>query len=127
MISQLVRLAAFDCIINNADRKGGHCVVDSQGHLWGIDHGIAFHPAPKLRTVIWDFAGQPITESLLTDMEALCGKVADPHSTIRQQFSELLSEEEIAALQARVRRLLKSRRFPQPGQPQLPGRRCNRS
>jgi hypothetical protein len=58
MAPQLSRFAAFDYVVNNADRKGGHCLIDSEGHLWGIDHGIAFHVSHKLRTVIWDFAGQ---------------------------------------------------------------------
>src|SRR5215510_4087159 len=67
-MDQLRRFAAFDYLINNADRKGGHCLVGPGNHLWGIDHGIGFHTAPKLRTVIWDFAGQPIPAELLEDV-----------------------------------------------------------
>ena len=55
----LKRMAAFDYLANNADRKGGHCLLDAEGRVWGIDHGLCFHTQPKLRTVIWDFAGEP--------------------------------------------------------------------
>jgi len=70
--AQLMRFAAFDYIVNNADRKGGHCLLAADGHLWGIDHGLAFHSAPKLRTVVWDFAGQRVPDVLLADLERLC-------------------------------------------------------
>ena len=55
-------MAAFDLVANNADRKGGHCLVDAEGHIWGIDHGLCFHVQPKLRTVIWDFGGEPMPD-----------------------------------------------------------------
>jgi hypothetical protein len=112
---QLSRLAVFDTIINNADRKGGHCLVDPQGHLWAIDHGITFHSAPKLRTVIWDFAGQPIPEDYLTDLDRLCATIEDDTSNFRMALGELLSNHEINTLRARVRNLLKTRRYPLPG------------
>jgi uncharacterized repeat protein (TIGR03843 family) len=112
---QLMRLVAFDVIVNNADRKGGHCLVDSQGHLWGIDHGITFHTAHKLRTVIWDFAGQPIPAALLTDIERFGCSLEDKRSAFHSRLAELISEAELSACHARVRRLLKARRFPQPG------------
>jgi|FLYN01.1.fsa_nt_gi uncharacterized repeat protein (TIGR03843 family) len=112
---QLVRMAAFDHVVNNADRKGGHCLLDSQGHLWGIDHGITFHAAPKLRTVIWDFADQPIPEAILADLERLCRSLEDPSSPYRQALQKLLSAKEIMAFQNRVRRLLECKRFPMPG------------
>jgi uncharacterized repeat protein (TIGR03843 family) len=54
---QLARLCLFDVLVNNADRKGGHCLLDANNQLWGIDHGITFNADHKLRTVIWDFAG----------------------------------------------------------------------
>lgn len=115
MTPQLKVMAAFDCLVNNADRKGGHCLVDSQGHLWGIDHGITFHTNHKLRTVIWDFAGQPIPDELLASMEALCIQVDDPDSSYRQAMLSLISEAELRAFQTRMRHLLRTRRYPQPG------------
>lgn len=115
VIPQLMRLATFDCVVNNADRKGGHCLLDSQGHLWGIDHGITFHTSNKLRTVIWDFAGQPIPSALLPDLERLCASLDNVETPYRKELCQLLSEAEIWALHNRVRHLLRSKRYPQPG------------
>jgi len=115
IMPQLMRLSAFDCLVNNADRKGGHCLLDAQGHLWGIDHGITFHAMHKLRTVIWDFAGQPLPDVMLADIERLCGKSSDSETDFRKSLKNLLSPQEIEAFQARLRRLLKSRHFPKPG------------
>jgi len=115
MRPQLSRLAAFDTIINNADRKGGHCLVDSEGHLWGIDHGISFHSAPKLRTVVWDFAGESVPEDYLADLDRLCVSLEDEGSSFRLSLAELLSNHEINTLRARVKQLLKTRRYPLPG------------
>jgi hypothetical protein len=115
LIPQLMRLSAFDYIVNNADRKGGHCLLDGAGHLWGIDHGITFHTSPKLRTVIWDFAGKPIPDELLTDLERLCGQTEDSTNPFRKGLDGLISEREIASFQARLRHLLRSKKYPQPG------------
>ena len=112
---QLMTLAAFDYVINNADRKGGHCLLDSDDHLWAIDHGIAFHSMPKLRTVIWDFAGQRVPERLLADLQRLCGLLESGESAFRFNLDKLLAEAEIAALMARTRRLLNRREYPRPG------------
>jgi uncharacterized repeat protein (TIGR03843 family) len=65
---QYVRLAAFDLITNNADRKGGHVLLDRSGHIWGIDNALCFHRIDKLRTVIWDFAGEMVPDPLLADI-----------------------------------------------------------
>ncbi len=113
--SQLMRISLFDALINNADRKGGHCLLDPNQHLWGIDHGIAFHSAYKLRTVIWDYAGDPVTDAMMTDIERLCVKLEDANSDYRQQLCNLLSQLELKAFQQRVKSVLKTRRYPQPG------------
>jgi uncharacterized repeat protein (TIGR03843 family) len=68
---QLRRMAVFDIVSNNTDRKGGHCLPDAEGHIWGIDNGLSFHAEFKLRTVIWDFAGDEIEPDLLADLDAL--------------------------------------------------------
>lgn len=112
---QLLRLALFDVIINNADRKGGHCLIDANGHLWGIDHGIAFHAQHKLRTVIWDFAGQPVHDTLLEDLERLLALLNVPSSDYRRQLDALLSRDEVVALRSRIRAVLQSRQYPAPG------------
>src|SRR5712691_10814787 len=64
-------VAAFDVVVNNADRKGGHCLLGEDGTIWLIDHGVCFAVEPKLRTVIWDFAGDPLPESLCRDLGRL--------------------------------------------------------
>ena len=66
--ADLRRMAAFDVVANNADRKSGHCLIDGDGHIWGIDHGLCFHAEPKLRTVIWDFADEEVADDLLADL-----------------------------------------------------------
>lgn len=115
MHSQLMRIVIFDAIVNNADRKGGHCLLDARGHIWGIDHGITFNSSHKLRTVIWDFAGQPIAERLLTDLERLCVALGDSTSAYRQQIHKLLTQGELDAFQRRIDRLLEQRKYPLPG------------
>lgn len=112
---QLQRIAAFDYITNNADRKGGHCLLDRNNKVWAIDHGICFHPAPKLRTVIWDFAGTPVADSLLNDMQRLADQLNAHTSELRQIVDRLLTDSEIHAFQARLRRILQRREFPRPG------------
>ncbi len=112
---QLRRFALFDYLINNADRKGGHVLLDPSGHLWGIDHGIAFHRDHKLRTVIWDFAGQPVADELLADIERLLACLDDADSAFVRAMCELLSEGERLAFRRRVEKLLHSRRYPQHG------------
>jgi uncharacterized repeat protein (TIGR03843 family) len=107
----------FDFLINNADRKGGHVLLDSNDHLWLIDHGICFHTELKLRTVVWDFAEESIPASLLDDVHRFQRQLGEEGQT-RARFQELLSDEEILAVRARAEWLLTQRRFPRPG----PGR-----
>jgi len=115
MMTQLERMAIFDVIANNADRKGGHCLLDDDDHLWGIDHGLTFHATEKLRTVIWDYSGQPIPAAILADLEALRRRLANDRDDYTQSMAELLSRSEMRMLKARVERLVRSRVFPQPG------------
>lgn len=105
MLYQLRRLALFDLIVNNADRKAGHVLRGPDDRLWGIDHGLCFSAPFKLRTVIWDFADEDIDDELLDDMTPLADEVPD-------EISEHLSWFEIEALQARVRQLLMFPQFP---------------
>lgn len=112
---QLRLVATFDYIVNNADRKGGHCLVDHNGHLWAIDHGITFNAEHKLRTVIWDFAGQSIPDSLMEDLQRLCAQLDDANSEYRKKLDSLLDAREIGAFHRRIQRLLQAGRYPQPG------------
>lgn len=98
---QLRRMAVFDFISNNTDRKGGHCLIDADGHIWGIDNGLSFHAEFKLRTVIWDFGGEPIDEELLGDLENLVDSGLSP------EVSRLLGSFERDAVLGRARALLR--------------------
>jgi uncharacterized repeat protein (TIGR03843 family) len=111
---ELKRLAAFDLIANNADRKSGHCLLDREGRLWAIDNALTFHAEPKLRTVIWDFADQPLPADVLAGLHALQSSLAEG-SPLSQALERLLSQEERTALGRRVDCLIRSKRFPQPG------------
>ena len=68
---QFKQIALFDLLVNNADRKAGHCLRDENDHIWAIDHGVCFAVEPKLRTVIWEFAGQPIPDQLVNNLKTL--------------------------------------------------------
>lgn len=116
--TQLQQIVLFDLLINNADRKGGHVLLDEDEHLWSIDHGICFHVEYKLRTVIWEFAGTPIPPAQIAALEQLQTKLADSTNTSIQQLRNLLSEREMAAFRQRLQRLLDQGSFPHPG----PGR-----
>lgn len=111
---QLRQLALFDFITNNADRKSGHCLVGEDQRLWAIDHGICFHTEYKLRTVIWEFSGEPIGADLLAALEQLRKDLTDFRSEIVQQLCALLSETERKMLSARINSLLRSGRYPPP-------------
>ncbi|HET7725589.1 MAG TPA: SCO1664 family protein [Propionibacteriaceae bacterium] len=99
------RLALFDCIANNTDRKSGHVLLGDDGHVYGIDHGLCFAADFKLRTVIWDFAGDAIPDEDLAAIEPLA-------TSVPRILSALLSRDEVEALQLRVRRLLATRVLP---------------
>ncbi len=113
---QLKKLSLFDYVVNNADRKGGHCLLDETGHLWAIDHGITFNVDHKLRTVIWDFAGEMIDDDLLVSLEELYEvKLADSSTPFYQALCDLLTGAEINALRSRLKRLITQKRYPKPG------------
>jgi len=114
LVEQLRRMAVFDFIANNADRKGGHCLLDEDGRIWGIDHGLCFHEQFKLRTVIWDWADEEIPAGWLDEVEAL-GLELVTASEKAAPLLELLASAERSAMLERVERLLARRRFPTPG------------
>ena len=103
----------FDLALNNADRKGGHILRGADGHLWLIDHGLCFHVEDKLRTVIWDFGGEPIPDDLAADFDRVENELA-PEGTLRAELEQHLRPGEVSALAARIRRLLKAGCFPMP-------------
>ena len=103
---QLRTMCAFDLIGNNTDRKSGHCLLGVDGHIWGIDHGLMFHHEFKLRTVIWEFGGEPVPDRLL---EA-AGGLADEE--LPDPLAALLDPFERDAVRARARALVAAGRFP---------------
>lgn len=112
---QLLRPAAvYDVLINNADRKAGHVSLMSDGRIQLIDHGVCFHEEYKLRTVIWDFAGEAIPSALLEDLKNLAAKLED-RGSLRVDLAKLLSSAEIEALRDRISHLLRDGHFPAPG------------
>lgn len=103
---QLRRICLFDIVANNTDRKSGHCLLDTDGHIWAIDNGLAFHEEFKLRTVIWEFAGEPLPPPLVADVERLVG-VGVPSALV-----PLLDDAERGAILERARAVLRRGMFP---------------
>jgi uncharacterized repeat protein (TIGR03843 family) len=103
----LARLCAFDLVANNADRKSGHCLLGKDGRLYAIDNGLCFHAEPKLRTVIWDLAGEPVPD----DVRAAMGRLA--REGLPAPLVELLDAGERQALVARARAVGRAERFPE--------------
>jgi uncharacterized repeat protein (TIGR03843 family) len=100
----------FDLLSNNADRKGSHVIIEEGTRkLWLIDHGLCFHEDEKLRTVIWDYAGQPIPEELLLPLMHL-----PSDKNLLADLQPYLSPGEISALLARAKALVSARVFPHP-------------
>ncbi|MCE9623594.1 MAG: SCO1664 family protein [Actinomycetia bacterium] len=102
---QLRQVAAFDLIANNTDRKSGHVLIDENDHLWGIDHGLCFAADFKLRTVVWEFGGEPIADELV---EA-AARIA---KSVPLDIAALLADDEVMALQERARWVVEHREFP---------------
>jgi uncharacterized repeat protein (TIGR03843 family) len=108
---RLRRMALFDVVVNNADRKGGHVLVDGSGAVLGVDHGVCFHAEPKLRTVLWGWVGRQLTAHERRLLEALH---AELDRELGVQLGELLSAQEVEATTRRVDELLRAGRFPPP-------------
>ena len=108
----------FDMLINNADRKGSHILLDNDRNLWLIDHGVSFHVDYKLRTVVWDFIDEPIPENLVKDLRRLVELLHPvsqaPVSKYVKELYQRLSLPEIKALRLRALRLVEGERFPAP-------------
>jgi hypothetical protein len=107
------RIALFDVITNNADRKSGHCLFDAKDEVWVIDHGLTFHVDQKLRTVIWDFSGEELPADLCGDVER--SLIAVEKGDLATTLQELLSPGEVRMLKRRLRAVLAPDwRFPEP-------------
>lgn len=106
--AQLRRVAVFDVVANNADRKSGHCLLTEEGHVWAIDNGLTFHTEAKLRTVIWEFAGEKVADELL----AALGPLSE--GQVPARLGELLGDDELRAMARRATALVRRGRFPKP-------------
>jgi uncharacterized repeat protein (TIGR03843 family) len=108
---RLARMAVFDAVINNADRKGGHILPTVDGHVYGVDHGVTFHVDEKLRTVLWGWADAPLPD----DAAEVLGKLrADLGGELGTALAEHLTTRELSALCRRLDALVTSGRFPPP-------------
>ncbi|MGI8524018.1 MAG: SCO1664 family protein [Nocardioides sp.] len=115
----LRRMTIFDVVVNNADRKGGHVLAMSDGHRYGVDHGVTFHSEPKLRTVLWGWAGEDVPDEELAVLEALAH---DLRADLGDRLLDLLTPHEVSATLGRTTRLLRTGTLPHPqgGWPAIP-------
>ena len=111
-IRTIQKIAIFDTIINNADRKGGHIIQDENGKIWLIDHGLCFHPEYKLRTVIWDFADQKIPDELLEEMQRFLNIIKNEEFLLVKKLKNFLSSVEFFMIINRTEELLSAGTFP---------------
>jgi uncharacterized repeat protein (TIGR03843 family) len=108
---QLRRIAVFDAVINNADRKGGHLLPTPGGHVYGVDHGVTFHVEDKLRTVLWQWAGNRLPGEIVADLEALRAQLG---LTLGERLHELLTTREVRRTIRRVEQLIARTHHPEP-------------
>jgi len=116
---RLRRMTVLDVVLNNADRKGGHVLLEPGGAVHGVDHGVSFHVEPKLRTVLWGWAGDPLRDE---EVDVLSRLRADLGEGLGSALAELLTRSEVLACRRRIDRLLTDRRLPFPveGWPAIP-------
>ncbi|MCZ2839072.1 SCO1664 family protein [Modestobacter sp. VKM Ac-2985] len=110
-VPELRRMAVFDAVVNNADRKGGHIIPMPGGHVYGVDHGICFSAEPKLRTLLWRWAGKPLTAEAVTVLHELDDQL---RGELGDQLHEHLTRREVRRTQQRVAELLRTGVHPQP-------------
>ncbi|MEU2349604.1 SCO1664 family protein [Modestobacter sp. NPDC049651] len=110
-LPELRRIAVFDAVVNNADRKGGHLIPMRGGHVYGVDHGVCFSVDPKLRTLLWRWAGKPLPVASLEVLERLAD---DLRGDLGEQLHEHLTRAEVRRTQQRVDGLLRTQLHPEP-------------
>jgi uncharacterized repeat protein (TIGR03843 family) len=121
-VEPLRRMAVFDIVVNNADRKGGHVLPMSHGHRFGVDHGVCFNVDDKLRTVLWGWAREPLDTDDEAGVRGLVEQLCTSDSDLRARLAGLLHADELAATSARCEVLLRRGRMPAPstGRPSIP-------
>jgi uncharacterized repeat protein (TIGR03843 family) len=110
---RLARLAIFDAVINNADRKGGHVLYPATGSIHGVDHGVSFHVENKPRTVLWGWTGKSLIPEAVDVLEELSGRL---DGALGEALEQHLTVSEVQHVRLRLRRLLRAKRFPKPSQ-----------
>jgi uncharacterized repeat protein (TIGR03843 family) len=110
-LPELRAMAAFDVVVNNADRKGGHVLAGVDGRIYGVDHGLCLHEDNKLRTVLWGWVGRPLPPEVLEPLRRLRSALG---GSLRDELAEHVTRREVKALRARVDALLAEACFPAP-------------
>lgn len=118
----LRRMSVFDAVINNSDRKIGHLLPTREPHLYGCDHGVSFAEEYKLRTVLWQWQGEPLTGEALTALEAVQDRLDRPEDPLPQELHRHLTGPEVYSVRRRVELLLEHRihPYPAPDWPSVP-------
>ena len=111
---RLRRMAVFDVLVNNADRKGGHILHGVDDHVYGVDHGLCLHAEDKLRTVLWGWSGKPVDDDTLETVSLLVESLARPRDSLAEALAPHITRAEIAALRGRARNLLDIPVMPSP-------------
>ncbi|MCS7001801.1 MAG: SCO1664 family protein, partial [Dehalococcoidia bacterium] len=109
--AELLKIAVFDVVTNNADRKGEHCLVARDGRIYGIDNGLTFHPEFKNRTVLADFAGEPVPSAMVAELRAIL-EPGERRRLLEASFAPLLAPEEIDCFFRRVAVICRTGRMP---------------
>ena len=107
-VPEVERIVMFDFIANNADRKIGHCLLDRAGRIWGIDHGLTFNVEPKVRTVLWQYCGEPISGPIESDLKRL----VEHGGPLLAELGEVLDRREVREILHRAEHLLAAGRYP---------------
>ncbi|MCY4475472.1 MAG: hypothetical protein OXC83_08575 [Chloroflexi bacterium] len=105
-------IAMFDVLVNNADRKGGACLLDADGQLWAVDHGLTFNPLARRRTVMFEFNGTPYSDELLQSLDGFVSNLDDTEADLRKMLADTLDDHEIESLLRRGKEMLDDRSFP---------------
>jgi uncharacterized repeat protein (TIGR03843 family) len=111
MLANFESVALFDLITNNADRKGGAVLLDDDGKIWAIDHGLTFNPHARLRTVMWEFCGEEISPALIEDLKSF-RTLIEPGRSMAMALGELIDDEEIEYLGIRIDNVIENPVFP---------------
>ena len=105
-------IAMFDVLVNNADRKGGACLLDADEQLWAVDHGLTFNPLARRRTVMFEFNGMPYSDDTLHGLDRFVATLDDTNSELRVSLTDTLDDHEIDSLVRRGKEMLVDRSFP---------------